>query len=129
MTRILTIVVILVAAAFVALIAWPRSDSRSNSPVQTGSQLPSQTGAESSQSSSFTVLVEGRELQDRQESVGLRMADQPASSWNSSMISNIRSIGSSQVLVFVDGSEAIIDSFTLDRLPQDVAFRAGYSRE
>ncbi len=127
MTRWLVLAAVLVTAAFVAIIVWPRDSGggSTSSPAGGASQPQAGTG----RPASFTVLVDGQEIQERDEGSEPRMADLPASSWNSAMVSHIRAIGNSQVLVFVDGSEALIDGFTRDRLPADVAYRAGYDRD
>lgn len=111
-------------AGFVALIAWPRDDHR---PAQPNPTLT--TEQRTSQPNNFTVLVDGEEAQIMQQSTGSRMADVPVSQWNASSISHIRTVGTTQIIVFLDGSETIIDSFVRERMPQNVAYRAGYSRD
>lgn len=124
MTRWLIIIAIIVTAAFGLLIFWPDASGNSRTPAPA---LVSQQSA--AQPSNFTVLVDGKEVQIIQQSSGSRMADVPVSQWNSSTISHIRTIGTTQIVVFTDGSEAIIDSFVRERMPKDVAYRAGYSRD
>lgn len=124
MTRWLVIIAILVTVAFGALIFWPDNTRSNRTPTPA---LVSQEPA--AQPSNFTVLVDGKEAEIIQQSSGSRMADVPVSQWNSSTISHIRTIGTTQIVVFVDGSETIIDSFVRERMPQDVAYRAGYSRD
>ena len=124
MTRWLVIIAILVTVAFGTLIFWPDNTRSNRTPTPA---LVSQEPA--AQPSNFTVLVDGKEAEIIQRSSGSRMADVPVSQWNSSTISHIRTIGTTQIVVFVDGSETIIDSFVRERMPQDVAYRAGYSRD
>lgn len=127
MTRILVIVAVIVAAGLAAVIFWPDGEEARPAPNQTGSVAAGNPQA--SGPASFTVLIDGEERQEQVQDAATPMAQLPPSSWNSAMISTIRAVGSSQVLVFIDGSETILDSYTLERLPAEVAFRAGYSRD
>lgn len=123
MTRWLVIVAAAVLIAFIAIIAWPRPDSRQ------AAQPAAATPAAAAEPASFTVLIDGQEVTRQEQALTGRLADLPVSSWESSMISSIRNVGTTQIAVFVDGSEAIIDSFVRSRMPADIAFRAGYDRE
>lgn len=123
MTRWLVILAVLLAVAFVALLLWPRGE-RTDS--VSGSQSTAVAGTAAAER--FTVLVDGREVGVRQEESGMSMADLPVTSWSTDMISHTRSLGTTSVVVFVDGSESVINDFILERMPQDVAFRTGYSR-
>ena len=127
MTRVLAIVAVVVAAGLAAVIFWPDGEAPRPAVSPTGSVAADSTQA--SGPASFTVLIDGEERQVRTEDTGTPMAQLPPSSWNSAMISTIRAVGNSQVLVFIDGSETILDSYTLERMPGEVAFRAGYSRD
>lgn len=124
MTRWLVIVAAAVLIAFIAIIAWPRADGRQ-------AAQPAGTAPQSSavQPASFTVLIDGQEVTGQDQAFTSRLADLPVSSWESSMISSIRTSGTTQIAVFVDGSEAIIDSFVRSRMPADIAYRAGYDRD
>lgn len=124
MTRWLVIIAILVTVAFGALIFWPGDSRNTRAPTTTmANQAPTV------QPGNFTVLVDGEEVDIVEQSSGSRMADVPVSQWNPSTISHIRTVGNTQIVVFLDGSETIIDSFVRERMPQDVAYRAGYNRD
>lgn len=122
MTRWLVLLAVLAVLGFVALIIWPRD---SNETVTAGTNPPP---AAEGEPASFTVLVSGEEVRPPAPGQQLRMADTPISQVSPSMVSQVRSIGNTRILVFADGSELIVDRFILEQLPPEIAYRAGYVR-
>lgn len=124
MTRWLTIIAILVVLGFVGIIVW--SDSGSSRPADGDSAAGQETAAAPA---SFRVLVGGEEVQAPEPGAARRIADMPLSQLNPSLISQVRAVGNTRILVFTDGSELIVDRFILDQLPAEVVYRAGYDRD
>ena len=75
------------------------------------------------------MLVGGEEVQAPESGAARRIADTPLSQLNPSLITQVRAVGNTRILVFTDGSELIVDRFILDRLPAEVVYRAGYDRD
>ena len=121
MTRWLVLLAVLAVLGFVALIIWPRDGETVTAGVNP-------EPAAVNEPASFTVLVSGEEVSPPASSRELRMADIPISQLSPSLVSQVRSIGNTRILVFADGSELIVDRFILEQLPPEIAYRAGYVR-
>ncbi len=115
--------VAVVAAAF--LLLRPTDDT-----VQAGPDVsaadPVVAGGDSGPQ--LVVLVDGEAVQDVAVQSGPPLAHLPYSQLSSSMVSHVKGTGTFSTLVLIDGSEILLDSYTLEQLPADVVYRAGYDR-
>ncbi len=117
--------VVVLAAAF--LLLRPTDDAVQAGPDARVSD-PVLAGGDSDSGPQLVVLVDGEAVQDVAVQSGPPLAHLPYSQLSSSMVSHMKGTGTFRTLVLIDGSEILLDAYTLQQLPADVVYRAGYDR-
>lgn len=99
--------------------------------VQTTSAPSSAQGAapQSASGPAVVVRVDGAEVEHKEQPLPMtRMSDLAAGDLTASMISHLRSVGDTQILVLTDGSEVTVGNHNREVLPEDIQFRLSYDR-